>query len=182
MKETSSEREREMGKHKLEPPASNFFAPDASHSEVLGASDSLSLPSEPPDIRNWFSSYVYQSPELNTSDDFEAHVLRGTDCVEKSLMEKRRPSRKKKIWGNSGQIEPRMKCLLGREKLQIVFRNLTMLLKIIIMETRTQIRFQVLQISFHLVQNLHILQDGFQATCMNLPYWIQVIITEVLNV
>lgn len=25
--------------------------------------------SEPPDIRNWFSSYVYESPVLNTSED-----------------------------------------------------------------------------------------------------------------
>ncbi|XP_073128099.1 uncharacterized protein [Henckelia pumila] len=39
---------------------------------VLGLSDSLSLSSvsEPPDIRNWFSSYLYESPLLDTSDGF----------------------------------------------------------------------------------------------------------------
>lgn len=26
--------------------------------------------SEPPDIKNWFSSYVYESPALDTSDQF----------------------------------------------------------------------------------------------------------------
>ena len=28
------------------------------------------LLSEPPDIRNWFRDYVYESPVLDTSDDF----------------------------------------------------------------------------------------------------------------
>ncbi|XAR54907.1 hypothetical protein NMG60_11030239 [Bertholletia excelsa] len=50
------------------------------HSQVLGAPDSLSLISEPPDVRNWFSSYVYESPELNTIDDFEASGYREQQC------------------------------------------------------------------------------------------------------
>lgn len=28
------------------------------------------LISEPPDIRNWFSSYVYESPKVDTIEDF----------------------------------------------------------------------------------------------------------------
>ncbi|KAL0324585.1 UNVERIFIED_CONTAM: hypothetical protein Scaly_2425600 [Sesamum calycinum] len=39
-------------------------------SQALDPSDSVSLASEPPDIRKWFSSYIYESPELNTSDGF----------------------------------------------------------------------------------------------------------------
>ncbi|CAL5355859.1 unnamed protein product [Camellia sinensis] len=47
----------------------------SSHSQVLGTASSLSFPSEPPDIRNRFSSYVYESPEFNTGDDFEEENL-----------------------------------------------------------------------------------------------------------
>lgn len=28
--------------------------------------------SEPPDVKNWFSSYVYESPALDTSDEFRS--------------------------------------------------------------------------------------------------------------
>ncbi|XP_010258769.1 PREDICTED: uncharacterized protein LOC104598419 [Nelumbo nucifera] len=38
-------------------------------SQIPGSSYSLSLPSEPPDIRNWFSSYVYESPG-SINEDF----------------------------------------------------------------------------------------------------------------
>lgn len=31
----------------------------------------VSLSTEPPDIGNWFSSYAYQSQELNTIEDFQ---------------------------------------------------------------------------------------------------------------
>ncbi|CAO2832477.1 unnamed protein product [Amaranthus hypochondriacus] len=37
-------------------------------SEVPGDPELLSFTSEPPDITNWFSSYVYESPELDSSD------------------------------------------------------------------------------------------------------------------
>uniref|UniRef100_A0A7N0US85 Uncharacterized protein n=2 Tax=Kalanchoe fedtschenkoi TaxID=63787 RepID=A0A7N0US85_KALFE len=37
---------------------------------------SLSLPSEPPDIRNWFSSYVYESPELDISADVNISLFK----------------------------------------------------------------------------------------------------------
>ncbi|KNA07574.1 hypothetical protein SOVF_170560 isoform A [Spinacia oleracea] len=36
--------------------------------EVPAFPDSLSIPSEPPDITKWFSSYVYESPELDSAD------------------------------------------------------------------------------------------------------------------
>uniref|UniRef100_A0A803KN65 Uncharacterized protein n=1 Tax=Chenopodium quinoa TaxID=63459 RepID=A0A803KN65_CHEQI len=36
--------------------------------EVSTNPDSLSLPSEPPDITKWFSSYVYESPEVDSAD------------------------------------------------------------------------------------------------------------------
>ncbi|XP_051116997.1 uncharacterized protein LOC127241817 [Andrographis paniculata] len=42
----------------------------AEDSQVLRALNSESFPSEPPDIRNWFSSYLYESPELNSVDGF----------------------------------------------------------------------------------------------------------------
>ncbi|KAK9274819.1 hypothetical protein L1049_022071 [Liquidambar formosana] len=50
--------------------ASAFALADTFDSQDMGSSDKLSLPSEPPDIRNWFSSYVYESPVLDTSDGF----------------------------------------------------------------------------------------------------------------
>ncbi|CAI9095678.1 OLC1v1031674C1 [Oldenlandia corymbosa var. corymbosa] len=37
----------------------------------MGSSDSLSFPSEPPDVANWFSSYAYESPALDSADDFK---------------------------------------------------------------------------------------------------------------
>ncbi|KAJ8451075.1 hypothetical protein Cgig2_026884 [Carnegiea gigantea] len=41
---------------------------------VPAYADPLSLPSEPPDIRNWFSSYVYESPTLDSAD-FDISLL-----------------------------------------------------------------------------------------------------------
>ncbi|CAL5429607.1 unnamed protein product [Camellia sinensis] len=48
-------------------------------SQVLG-SDSLSLSSEPPDITRWFSSYAYESPVLDTSDDFKGSIFTESEC------------------------------------------------------------------------------------------------------
>lgn len=39
--------------------------------QVLDSVDSLSIPSEPPHIGNWFSSYAYESPVLSGIDDFQ---------------------------------------------------------------------------------------------------------------
>lgn len=41
-------------------------------SRLLGSLDSASLPSEPPDIQNWFASYVYESNTLHDFQDFGA--------------------------------------------------------------------------------------------------------------
>ncbi|XP_054825627.1 uncharacterized protein LOC129323096 isoform X2 [Prosopis cineraria] len=50
------------------------------------SSDSVFL-SEPPDIRNWFSSYVYESPMLGTSSLFEEFVTsKENECDEKNLI------------------------------------------------------------------------------------------------
>ncbi|GLU12620.1 hypothetical protein SLE2022_292840 [Rubroshorea leprosula] len=38
------------------------------------------LVSKPPDIRNWFGSYVYESPVLDTSDDFKSSANHKTGC------------------------------------------------------------------------------------------------------
>lgn len=35
---------------------------------------------EPPDIRNWFSSYVYESPESDTSSLFRDEVSEENEC------------------------------------------------------------------------------------------------------
>ncbi|XP_040367899.1 uncharacterized protein LOC112180432 isoform X2 [Rosa chinensis] len=38
-----------------------------SDSQIPGSSCSLSIPSEPPDLGNWFSSYRYESPAMNSN-------------------------------------------------------------------------------------------------------------------
>ncbi|GMP95689.1 hypothetical protein CsSME_00044634 [Camellia sinensis var. sinensis] len=43
---------------------------------------------EPPDIRNWFSSYVYESPEFNTGDDLEGYPFRRSEFVEEGVFRK----------------------------------------------------------------------------------------------
>ncbi|PON64591.1 ATP-dependent caseinolytic protease/crotonase family protein [Parasponia andersonii] len=50
--------------------SSEFSLPNASDSQTLGPSNSLSLPSEPPELGNWFPSYQYESPVLETNDNF----------------------------------------------------------------------------------------------------------------
>ncbi|KAK4434880.1 hypothetical protein Salat_0650900 [Sesamum alatum] len=54
----------------------------ATDSQALDPPDSVSLPSEPPDIRKWFSSYIYESPELNTFDGFGDFNGSGEICLE----------------------------------------------------------------------------------------------------
>ncbi|GMI95648.1 hypothetical protein like AT4G16807 [Hibiscus trionum] len=47
---------------------------------------SLSVLSEPSDIRKWFSSYVYESPLLDTNDCFKSHVSRGSEVEKDELV------------------------------------------------------------------------------------------------
>ncbi|MCL7023578.1 hypothetical protein MKW94_004856 [Papaver nudicaule] len=64
--------------------AENFYADsqfgDASSldktidSEVLGFSCSFSLPSEPVDVGNWFSSYIYESPVIETGEELNCLI------------------------------------------------------------------------------------------------------------
>ncbi|XP_030946193.1 uncharacterized protein LOC115970733 isoform X1 [Quercus lobata] len=57
-----------------------------SNSQVLGSSCSLSLPSEPPDIRNWFSSYEYESPVLDLNHNFVDSVSKESEFVKNELV------------------------------------------------------------------------------------------------
>ncbi|KAI3862246.1 hypothetical protein MKW92_048694 [Papaver armeniacum] len=43
-------------------------------SEVSGFSCSLSLPSEPIDVGNWFSSYIYESPVIGTGEELNCLI------------------------------------------------------------------------------------------------------------
>ncbi|KAL0395030.1 UNVERIFIED_CONTAM: hypothetical protein Slati_4469200 [Sesamum latifolium] len=54
----------------------------ATDSQALDPPDSVSPPSEPPDIRKWFSSYIYESPELNTFDGCGDFNGSGEICLE----------------------------------------------------------------------------------------------------
>ncbi|XP_015582806.1 uncharacterized protein LOC8277463 isoform X1 [Ricinus communis] len=54
---------------------------NTSDPEMLNSSYSLSLPSEPPDIGNWFPSYKYESFVLDTYDDaFGGSAFKESDC------------------------------------------------------------------------------------------------------
>lgn len=52
--------------------------------------------SEPPDLGKWFSSYVYESPLLDTSDGLELSVPGESECVKETQTENESP----KIEGN----------------------------------------------------------------------------------
>ncbi|XWS38632.1 hypothetical protein CRYUN_Cryun19dG0147400 [Craigia yunnanensis] len=54
--------------------------------EVQDSLHSPSILSEPTDIRNWFSSYVYESPLLDTNDDFKSYVSRENECEKDELV------------------------------------------------------------------------------------------------
>ncbi|XP_057799902.1 uncharacterized protein LOC131015493 isoform X2 [Salvia miltiorrhiza] len=69
-------------------PKSSHLELHASDSEALDLLDSLSLPPEPPDIRNWFPSYVYESPELDDLDCFQDSDGAGDRCVKEDSTRK----------------------------------------------------------------------------------------------
>lgn len=48
---------------------------------------------EPTDIRNWFSSYVYESPTLDTNDDFMHLVYKESNTVKEEIFEEFKRSR-----------------------------------------------------------------------------------------
>ncbi|PIN13533.1 hypothetical protein CDL12_13845 [Handroanthus impetiginosus] len=84
-----SEREKEMLR-------STHLDLNATDSQVLGSLDSVSLLSEPPDVRNWFPSYVYESPDLNTLDGVLDFDESGGTCLEE---EKKRKSGENRLVG-----------------------------------------------------------------------------------
>nr|XP_011465246.1 PREDICTED: uncharacterized protein LOC101291924 isoform X1 [Fragaria vesca subsp. vesca] len=49
-------------------------------SKISGSSESPSSLSEPTDIKNWFSSYVYESPSLGTTDGFGDSLAKQSKC------------------------------------------------------------------------------------------------------
>ncbi|XP_019190710.1 PREDICTED: uncharacterized protein LOC109185182 [Ipomoea nil] len=56
---------------------------------MLEYSDSLSLPSEPPHIGNWFSSYVHESPVLSSIDELECEPGEEKTSEEEKLVKSR---------------------------------------------------------------------------------------------
>ncbi|KAK4262557.1 hypothetical protein QN277_028105 [Acacia crassicarpa] len=52
------------------------------------ASFSLSLPSEPPDVGNWFSSYQYKSPDPDSNVNFEDSDFKGCESEKDEEREK----------------------------------------------------------------------------------------------
>ncbi|KAL3630062.1 hypothetical protein CASFOL_023046 [Castilleja foliolosa] len=69
-----------------------------SDSPVLYPIDSVSAPSEPPDIRNWFPSFIYESPVLNTFDDLQDLDGSGETCLQEG---KKRKAGENQPVGNS---------------------------------------------------------------------------------
>ncbi|KAG2676325.1 hypothetical protein I3760_12G047800 [Carya illinoinensis] len=97
------------GNDKHETQFSNRMFLDIPSAPLLADSlHSPSLLSEPPDIRNWFSSYVYESPVLNTSEDLgdfisiESGSKNVGSAIEDSNSEKKEILREYKISRNRG--------------------------------------------------------------------------------
>ncbi|KMT14128.1 hypothetical protein BVRB_4g079500 [Beta vulgaris subsp. vulgaris] len=64
--------------------------------EVPANPDSLSLPSEPPDITKWFSSYVYNSPDIDSAD-FDISLSSGYNFGNKEEVDKGREDHLKEL-------------------------------------------------------------------------------------
>ncbi|KAI7994935.1 hypothetical protein LOK49_LG11G02295 [Camellia lanceoleosa] len=92
-----------------------------SNSQVLGTASSLSFPSEPPDIRNWFSSYVYESPEFNTGDDFEGYPLRRSEFVEEGFYCEEKSKEMEENLGVFRKIRNKDELVLGEKIAPIGF-------------------------------------------------------------
>ncbi|KAI3840072.1 hypothetical protein MKX03_017273 [Papaver bracteatum] len=54
-------------------------------SEVSGFSCSFSLPSEPIDVGNWFSSYIYESPVIETGEESKCRIYRENESEKVKL-------------------------------------------------------------------------------------------------
>ncbi|GLT58598.1 hypothetical protein SLA2020_314770 [Shorea laevis] len=76
-------------------------------SEIPNSLESASLVSEPPDIRNWFGSYVYESPVLDTTDDFKSSVNHKRECEKDAFFI--RDSLKEKV-ENAGKFQDTKSC------------------------------------------------------------------------
>ncbi|CAB4307884.1 unnamed protein product [Prunus armeniaca] len=69
-------------------------------SKIPGSSESTSFTSEPTDIRNWFSSYVYESPSLDTTDDFGDSVGKESKHEKDGFLVGNRNREKEKVLGD----------------------------------------------------------------------------------
>ncbi|KAL6979779.1 hypothetical protein U1Q18_021434 [Sarracenia purpurea var. burkii] len=103
--------------------ASNFSLSNSSHSQVLGIADSLSLPSEPPNIGNWFSSYVYESPELNTEYEFEGYGFRGMGCLQEGFGGEEKCKEKEDNLGDLKKIRYNNGLVIGEASIGFVKSN-----------------------------------------------------------
>ncbi|ONI12694.1 hypothetical protein PRUPE_4G179300 [Prunus persica] len=69
-------------------------------SKIPDSSESTSFTSEPTDIRNWFSSYVYESPSLDTTDDFGDSVGKESKHEKDGFLVGNRNREKEKVLGD----------------------------------------------------------------------------------
>lgn len=75
--------------------------------------------SEPPDIKNWFSSYVYESPALDSSDEFrlpsheESKTARAGLHIEMSVKLKEENVMETTITRNSDDLVGKKKTSAG---------------------------------------------------------------------
>lgn len=71
--------------------------------------------SEPPDIRNWFSSYAYESFVLDTNDDVQDSVSEESECgKEGSLLGERH--RRQENMAATGEFDVKSDTSLGDDK------------------------------------------------------------------
>ncbi|XP_028762537.1 uncharacterized protein LOC114743612 isoform X2 [Neltuma alba] len=66
----------------------SFLSLPHRNSQDPATSFSLSLPSEPPDVGNWFSSYEYKSPDPDSNVNFEDSAFQGCESEKDEEREK----------------------------------------------------------------------------------------------
>jgi hypothetical protein len=93
--------------------------------------------SEPPDIRNWFASYVYGSPELDTSNYFGDSLSKDGECECDGVVNEESNTETGKTQSNSfGNNEQRQQSsrevfhLSSSPSFSSKYRNLHLLMKI----------------------------------------------------
>ncbi|KAF3434315.1 hypothetical protein FNV43_RR25418 [Rhamnella rubrinervis] len=98
---------------------------NASDSQFLGPSYSLSLPSEPPELRNWFSSYEYESPALGYTDNFGCTISEEGEIAKDNLVNNEGTRGKEENLGGFMEIGEKQKMLVGEKLNSIGFEEST---------------------------------------------------------